>query len=279
MRALLIAICCLSQMIAFANLGHAASEHEMSVGAQKEQICSASTIDIVGKFLQIEAFKIPPRGYSPNAKAIIASAACKASPNNKQISIVAIAYESDKENTKAFIVALVDESKRAVISSLQSEIGEDAAMRVESGSLWIDTAPYRLSSNVRAFGVDLTSGYIPHCGDGGSGADRTLYVQEGARLRPILGATMSYWSFIQGGNPRCMAYDKVPSETVIENIDLTISVASTTTNGYRDIIVTAFRSRDDAKPARNQLFRYTLHYDGNEYPTKDMTERFYKWYR
>jgi hypothetical protein len=195
------------------------------------------------------------------------------------MTIAAIAYESDVDYIKKFVVALVDERRRKVLSSLQSEIGEDSAMSVRSGSLWIDTAPYRLTDRVRAFGVDVTSGYVPNCGDGGSGADRTLYVQEGKVLRAILTLTMSYWRFVKGGNPRCMPIAQELPETVIENVGLMIGLDRTQTNGYRDLVVTASSSRDDGKPTGKGVFRHKLQYDGRQYPTQQMLDQFYKWNR
>lgn len=252
----------------------AASEHEMSVGAQKEQICTASTLGIVGKFLGIDGFRLERTGDDPR---IIAAAACKKNPAAPQITIAAVAFNDGRDDEKATVVALIDESKRRVIASIRGEIGEDAGMRVDSGSLWIDTAPYTLAPGIRAFGVDLTSGYIPHCGDGGSGADRTLYVQDGKNLRPIFGLTMSYWRFVKGGNPRCMASDQTTEETEIDNTGVSINIASTVTNGYRDILVTATSSDDGGQRTKKKPFRYKVRYDGREFPSQGLAESFDKW--
>ena len=257
-----------------AQVSIAASEHEMSVGAQKEQICSASTVDIVGKFLGIDGFRLELTGNAPR---VIVAAACKKNPAMPQITIAAVAFDDGKDDAKAMVVALVDESARRVIASTRGEIDEDAGMRVDSGSLWIDTAPYTLAPGVRAFGVDLTSGYIPHCGDGGSGADRTLYVQEGKNLRPIFGLTMSYWRFVKGGNPRCMASDQANDDIVIENTDVSIGLASTITNGYRDLVVTATSSEDGGQRTEKKPFRYKVRYDGREFRSQGLTESFDKW--
>lgn len=254
----------------------AASEHEMFVGAQKEQICAASTLDIVGKFLGIDGFHLEQTGRGPR---IIAAAACKKNPAAPRITIAAVAFNDGKDDAKATVVALVDESRRRVIASIRGEIGEDAAMRVESGSLWIDTAPYTLAPGIRAFGVDLTSGYIPHCGDGGSGADRTLYVQEGKNLRPIFGLTMSYWHFVKGGSPRCMSSAQARDDTVIQNTDVSISVANTVTSGYRDIVVTATSSEEGRSKTQKKPFLYKVRYDGREFPIQGLTDSFDKWNR
>jgi hypothetical protein len=249
MKSLAKIIFCVLQLLLFPGLCQAKSEHEMSVGAQKEQICNTATIDIVGRFLKIKEFKIPLRVNFPSEDAIIYAAACKTQPTNKQITIAAIAYESKKEDAQALVIAFVEGK---VISSYSGEIGLDAMMRVESGSLWIDTALYNLTNDVRAFGLDVTSGYIPHCIEGGLGAVRTLYVQEGKLIRPVLeDLTMSEWTFIQEGQSRCTGPD-APEESITENFDLSISVSKTITNGYRDLLITAVNIRDDGKKAKRK---------------------------
>lgn len=250
----------------------------MFVGAQKEQICNTSTIEVVGRFLNIKEFKVPPDGYSPNEEAIIAAAACKPHPANKQITIAAIAYDTKKSETKALIIALLDNIKGNVIASYSREYENDSFFNVESGSLWIDTTLYNLTNDVRAFGLDVTSGYIPHCVDGGFGSIRTLYVQEGKMIRPILESlTMSEWTFIQEGQSRCNQIAAPDEETIIENFDLSISVSKTTTNGYKDLLITAINSRDDGKKAKRKPFHFKLSYDGKKYPTEAMQKAYEKW--
>ena len=82
----------LSTMLAAANHCHAASEHEMRIGAQVEQVCSESAILAIGKFLKVGAFKVPSDGAYPNGEAVIASAACKSSPT--------IAATSSRDDSK-----------------------------------------------------------------------------------------------------------------------------------------------------------------------------------
>ncbi len=243
----------------------AASAHEMAVGAQSEQICAATTLNIIGKFLGVEWFNVRETG---DDLGVVAAAACKKSPASPQLTIAAVAYEAGKEDAKAFIVAFVDESERKVVASYRGEIGEDAGMRVDKGSLWIDSAPYVLALGVQAFGVDLTSGYIPNCGDGGSGAERTLYVQESEHLRPIFGLTMSTWHYLQGGNPRCIDSDQASVTPIIENTDLSISVANSSTNGYRDLIITAISSEDGEPRVEKDSFLYKVRYNGREYSNR-----------
>ncbi len=248
---------------------YAASDHELRVGAQVEQICSAELLEVAGRFAGIR----PDNTGEQNA---IASA-CKEMPGDRRLQIVAAAYPTKKEDFKLLLVAIVEKEKRRVVSSYQKELEEDASMHLESGSLWIDTAAYDLANGKRAFGVDITGGYTANCGDGGGGAERTLFVRENEHLRPILqDLPVSMWVFIQRGRDRCTD-DRAPKKSIIENVDLFISVAPTASNGYRDLLITWKSTRDDGRPSKRKPFRYRLQYDGQKYDTKEMMRGFWKW--
>lgn len=103
-----------------------ASAHEMAVGTQNVQICSATTLGIVGKFMGVERFGVRQTADDPE---IVRAAACKKDPAKPQITIAAVAYEAGKEDTKIFVVAFVNESKRKVVASYRGDIAEDAGMR------------------------------------------------------------------------------------------------------------------------------------------------------
>jgi hypothetical protein len=267
MRAILLAA-------AFVSLAmHAASAEGASPSARKGQPCPGSTIAVVGQFLGIRNFSHQSDPVSPG---VVSTAACRNSLADRKVTIAAVAYDEGKEDTKSLVVALVDLRAHRVVSSYRREIDEDAAMRVDDGSLRIDTAPYTLSPGVRAFGVDLSSGYIANCGDGGFGAERTLYVQEGKLLRPILSLTMSYWR-IRGGNA-CASEVKAMQNMVTETINLSIGVDSAATNGFRDLVIRATSTVDGGgtKAPRPSL-RHRLRFDGREYDTGEFTNRLEKW--
>ena len=219
------------------------SAHEEHVGAQEEQICTGAQLDVVSRFLKLPA--VPDdadRGYFNVPQGTIMAAACKRRPEQPGVTLVALAWQADKPasaadepGTKSLLIAAMDEAQGRVLASRRETIEEDASVRVDSGSLWIDTAAYTLAPGVRAFGVDFTSGYIPHCNDGFTGAIRTLYVQEGAAIRPISAPlTISGWEILKR-NDRC---GNDPGPTVIEYDVASISVAPTSTNGWHDLIVT-----------------------------------------
>jgi hypothetical protein len=271
-----IVVFCL--LCSFAYPCTATSDHERNVGTQKEQICDAAIVELVGKFLKIDSFKVPTSDNYPEDVTVVISSACKSIPTQNPITITAIAYTTEKVDVKGLVIATVDTEKGDVLSSYWGEIEEDAGMRIVPGSLWIDTAPYNLSDGIRAFGLDLTSGYISHCVEGGVGATRTLYIQEARQIRPILqDLTMSYWSFIQPGMSTCATKENASKTSIIKNITVSIGLGDTSTLGYRDLVVTALTSRDDGKKTKKSPFRYKLYYDGQKYSIQEMMVNFYKW--
>ena len=145
-------------------------------------------------------------------------------------------------------------------SVLTGTIAEDAAMRVGQGSLRIDTARYDLAPGVRAFGVDISSQAPgPRCADGGFGPLRTLFVQDGASLRPVLASVvLTTWRRVSGS--ACADSD----DAIIENTATTIAVAPQARNGFADLVLA---STVDGHAAPR--LRTVLHYDGHLYGAKD----------
>lgn len=194
------------------------------------------------------------------------AAACKSSPTDRALVIVAAAYGQggdDIGDPVNFIAALVEPRGRRVRSTFVGSIPTDAAMALAPGSLRIDTARYDLAAGVRAFGVDVSSSANgPSCPDGGFGPLRTLFVQDGASLRPVLASVeLSSWHRVAG--PACAWMDG-QDDVVIENTVTTIAVDSHVTHGFADLVLTG---RVDGHVAPR--LRTVLHYDGSTYAAKD----------
>ncbi|MGN6329133.1 MAG: hypothetical protein ACTHL5_09350 [Rhodanobacter sp.] len=252
-------------------------------GVQEAQLCTPAEIKAVADFLDLPQLEWISGDGEPGDSALV-TAACKVNPVAPRQTIVAVAYDADNEDGKALTIVLLDNVRQRVLASYRGDIGEDAMMRVETGSLWIDTADYALAQGVRAFAVDEISGYSPNCGDGGIGPSRYLYVREGKRIRPVLNAFgMSYWEFIRRGADRCNSPADPDAPTVIGNTDLSLAVAPTSSHGYHDLLVTARFSRDDGKLVHEYFanspcgprFHYLLHYDGKEYSTRGWESSFF----
>jgi hypothetical protein len=214
-------------------------------------------------------------------KGLLVAGVCKLLPSDQSKKIAAFAYDSGggrgiNDPFNDLLIAIVDQQKNMVVGSYSYKFYLGPGGIKEGDGLRIDTARYVLAPNVRAFALDITSGYSHHCGDGGVGAERTLYVQEGKNIRPILFIpAMSSWSYIEG-NFECTTPPDSYVE-IIENVNLAIELGTGKTNGYRNLVVTAVSSRSDGKHTGRKTFSYTLRYDGQQYPTEEMSKALEKW--
>jgi hypothetical protein len=226
--------------------------------AQSEQACTTAQLAPVDAWLARHPWRIGKA--SPDARV---DAACKASPADKAVTIVAAAYDRGTDHDKNVVVALVEPRDGKVRSILAGVIEEDAGMRVMHGSLRVDTARYDLAPGVRAFGVDVSSQASgPKCAESGTGPLRTLFVQDGASLRPVLASVvLSSWLLVSGpASPGAERKD----DAVIEDTATTISVAPHATRGFADLVLA---STIDGRPAPRR--RLVLRYDRTRYGSKD----------
>lgn len=219
------------------------------------QACSEQELDMAAAFLKENG----KRKASEDDQGAIATA-CKPWPGKEPYTIGVFVYEGEKQDGKRLLVALFDRAQAKVIASNWTVAEEDAIMRYVDG-IRIDTARYQLQPGLRAFGVDINT-YSPRYAEGGYGPMRTLYVREGAAIRPVLSdMPVSRWSYLgemqwETGN------DQEPApEPEIERFDYTISIAATRTKGFADLLVMRKSNQKDAKPT-TQLLRY----DGKQYP-------------
>lgn len=265
-----IAIC----SIAISTLCFAQTSHELFVGAQKEQICSEQDISEAIKFLQLTDIDD------------IRSSACKNHPIQPGRRILAIAYDSGKLGSIQDIddlpfvniaILIFEKNTFELVSSYRDEMTENATLRFDEGSLWIDTANYKLNDTTRAIGLHITSGYLPNCHEGGIGAVLYLFVEEADILRNILSDfSTSEWAFISRGPDRCNNVAQAPP-TIIENFQFYIHPDKASSNGYADLIITGTASRDDEKPTMRGKFSYRIKYNGSKYLLDDYQDAYWKW--
>lgn len=235
--------------------------------AATAQTCSTKAFEQVGAYLRIEDFS-----YADDGGEVVA-AACKRWPGKDGLILGAFAYDGKRDDRKNLIVVAIDERKRKVVSAYRSQIEVDATTRLEQGNLGLDTAAYDLAPGVRAFGVDIGSDYSPHCAQGGGGPERTLYVMEGSRIRPVMKSmTTTAWNFDDKESTSCSP-DPAPAVYYV----LTLAVDKAVTNGYADLLVTAAPRYEDGKRTRREPFRYRMRYNGKEYPAKMMMGEFWNW--
>lgn len=154
------------------------------------QACSEQELDMAAAFLKENG----KRKASEDDQGAIA-AACKPWPGKEPYTIGVFVYEGEKQDGKRLLVALLDRPQGKVVASNWTVAEEDAIMRYVDG-IRIDTARYLLQPGLRAFGVDINT-YSPRYAEGGYGPMRTLYVREGAAIRPVLSdMPVSRWSYL-----------------------------------------------------------------------------------
>jgi hypothetical protein len=267
---------CITAWAAASGHSLAATEHEQSVGAQVEQLCDARTLDAIGRSVHVANFKEPALGHDADANAVVAAAACRAAPA-AHARLVAVAYRSGHLDDLLLVIAALDPATGQVGASFKGTLDADPAVKIVSGSLWLDTAAYDLQPGVRAFGLDVTSGLARGCAGVGSGARRSLFVSQGRFIRPVLqDLPMSEWALIQRGKSACTD-SSAPDLTITENFTATLGLAPTSTRGYRDLVVTGTASRNDGHLDERPPFRAVLKWDGRVYTIDEQQQGWTAW--
>lgn len=164
------------------------------VHAADSQPCSDETVTAIARWAGIANARIATR----DADRLVVASSCKVMPNAPETTIAAVAFDSlpksknPDESKKLQVVALVEGGK--VVAADRSVVEEDVVTEIDENSYRIDTAPYRLSPDVRAFGVVFTSSARgPSCPDANTGEELTLWVREGGHIRPVFGTNLYGW--------------------------------------------------------------------------------------
>jgi len=266
---------CVVALAASASASPAATEHELNVGAQVEQLCDARALAAVGRFVGVANFKEPALGHDADSTAMVAASACRAAPALHG-RLVAAAYRSGHQDDLLLVIAQVDASGN-VGASFKGAMDGDPGLKIVSGSLWLDTAAYDLAPGVRAFGLDVTSGAPRSCSGVGSGARRSLFVAQGRFIRPVLqDLPMSEWALIQRGKSPCTD-SSAPELTITENFTAKLALAPTSTRGWRDLAVTCTASRDDGHLDERPPFSAVLKWDGRMYTIDAQQQAWSAW--
>jgi hypothetical protein len=207
---------------------------------------------------------------------VIAASACRAAPAY-HARLVAVAYRSGHQDELLLVIAAVDPATGRVSASFKGNLDSDPAVRVVSGSLWLDTAAYDLAPGVRAFGLDITTGLPRGCAGAGSGARRSLFVNQGRFIRPVLqDLPMSEWGLIQRGKSACTD-SSAPDQTITENFTAALGLAPTSNRGYRDLVVSGGAARDDGQPDGRPALRTVLKWDGRGYSIDEQQRDWTVW--
>lgn len=192
---------------------------------------------------------------------------CARHPVHPERTIVALFHDlgtasaPEDAYVAGFVVAVIDLQRSRILSIYRSEIEEDGGTRIRGGGkLRLDTARYYLKPNVRAIGVRMNIAYSPHAAEGGHGDQLTLFVEEGKKLRPVLSdLAMSSWEMLDSSG--CFVQTETSElPCVIEDQVRTLALAPSSTNGWRDLVLTTTSTvRDSGAPGKRQVervFRY-----------------------
>ncbi|MFA8395220.1 multidrug ABC transporter ATPase [Burkholderia ubonensis] len=240
------------------------------------QPCGDDTIAAVARWAGIADSSIVARATN----GLVVASACKVMPNAPGTTIAAAAFDSlpksknPDDSNKLQVVALVESGK--VVAAERSIIEEDAATEVGPDSYRIDTAPYRLSPDVRAFGVVFTSSARgASCPDADAGHELTLWIREGNRIRSVFGTNLYGWVSVEG-----TACGPGIGDARSESAHLTIAVEKTSSHGFADLSLTARITKTQRKDnaysdTGKRTARTIVRYDGKSYGI-DMFRNF--WY-
>ncbi|UXU92411.1 multidrug ABC transporter ATPase [Burkholderia sp. S-53] len=247
-----------------------------TVHAADNQPCSDDTVTAIARWAGIASARIATR----DANRLVVASACKIMPNAPGTTIAAVAFDSlsksknPDESDKLQVVALVEGGK--VVAAERSMVQEDAITEIGPNSYRIDTAPYRLSPDVRAFGIVFTSSARgPSCPDAYAENELTLWVREGNRIRPVFGTNLDGWVGVEGE-----ACGPGVGDASSESAHMTIAVENTSSHGFADLSITARitktqRKNGDYSDSGKRTSRTVVHYDGKSYGI-DMFRNF--WY-
>ncbi|AOL06623.1 MULTISPECIES: multidrug ABC transporter ATPase [Burkholderia] len=244
--------------------------------AADNQACDDATVVSVARWAGVTSARIATR----DVDRLVVASACKVMPNAPETTIAAVAFDSlpksknPDESNKLQVIALVEGSK--VVAAEKSVIEEDAATEIGESSYRIDTAPYRLSPDVRAFGVVFTSSARgASCPDANASEELTLWVRDGNRIRPVFGTNLYGWVSVEGD-----ACGPGVGDARSEEASMTIAVEKTSSHGFADLSITAHiaktqRKDGDYSETGKRTARTIVHYDGKSYGI-DMFRNF--WY-
>lgn len=238
--------------------------------AVEDPACAPGDLAPVDAWLAEHPWKVGRTGPE-----VLVAANCKAWPLDPSVTIVAAAYgrgtvgadgEVDDEHfgDKNFVVALVQPHDGKLRNVFAGSVRDDVGWAVKAGSLHIDAAPYDLARGVRAFGVDVSFNiHTPRCTDAGAGPVRTLFVQDGASLRPVLvGLPLVSWRLLN--DPYCGLHALPDFDIPLTGSTIrTLSLARHSTQGFADLVVTSEIHSVHPEPLRRK--RFVLRYDGSTY--------------
>ncbi|MFJ3048841.1 hypothetical protein [Pseudomonas nitroreducens] len=241
------------------------------VGAAERtaQPCDDATLQTLAGLLGQQGWQAPESG----AATPVVAAACKAWPDDPKLEVVAVAYSTADDKTEPgernlnLLVGQLDTASGKLVTRVDDSIGEDAMVEIDSSSLWLDTARYRLAPEVRGFGLIIGSvARGASCPDAWSYDDFSLYAPQGDKLKEVFRTYLRQWTTLEGQT--CS-----DGRTVIERSQLTLAIGNESHHGYADLIVSAKvqREQEGDNVGAPKTVRKTVSYDGTRYPFEEFS--------
>ncbi|PJI47185.1 MAG: hypothetical protein CTR55_21880 [Pseudomonas sp.] len=233
------------------------------------QPCDDATLQTLAGLLGQQGWQAP----GPDAATPVVAAACKPWPDDPKLEVVAVAYSTAGDKTEPgernlnLLVGQLDTASGKLVTRIDDSIGEDAMVEIDSSSLWLDTARYRLAPDVRGFGLIVGSvARGASCPDAWSYDDFSLYAPQGDKLKEVFRTYLRQWTTLEGqtcSNER----------TVIERSQLTLSMGTASHHGFADLIVSAKvqREHEGDVVGAPKTVRTTISYDGSRYPFEEFS--------
>lgn len=162
-----------------------------------------------------------------------------------------------------FTFAVLDMKDHRVIRLHQSTLEEDGGTSISGGNLKIDTGRYWLKKGIRALGVRMDIARFLPAADGHTNHFLTLFVEEGATLRPVLeGFPMYHWRIDRTGDcvDRQWASEERGDQVCDEDSEyLSLALGATRPSGWRDLVAVVAGEGEDrgSSSARRATLTYT----------------------
>ena len=262
----------MAAMAAMAAIGPCAFAAPASVPASAA--CSGATLAVLAASAEIAA-----DGSAPAAQA------CRVWPHDPGITLATVAYPragSAEPGDRALrlAVAMLDSDDGRLLASHHMDVEEDAGFRLGAGGLRLDTARYDLAPGLRAFGVVVRSSAPgPSCPDGRVNDELTLYLREGAALRPVFSTYLETWQRVEG-EPCAWARGE---RVVTEQAASVVAVEPTSSHGHADLrviakversVLPAGRPGRDGEATQRRASQVVRH-DGRRYDTAVLQNGFF----
>ena len=232
--------------------------------ANPDENCPDAAYKAMGLFLKKDNFY--PQDDNTKTGGTVVSSACKLWPYKEKTMLVAFAYDEGVQEEKTIVVAILNKSMLVTAHYKERSI-EGVGQTYGPDSFTLDTAKYDLAHGVRAFGLRFSSfGPVANLAESNNSDFLTLFVQKDKILHPVFSDFMEYQNALSG----VLGYPT--GHEFIENGTKTISISTSSTNGYADLIITETIKYDGDEEDRppeinraNRTMKVIHKYDGNRY--------------